>query len=269
VVSKSGSELLSEKKQTILIIGPSGSGKTSLVGEGLSRTRFQDGYIFDTDYRLRSLLTRYGKGTLDHISFDQFREAGGATSVGFAAIQKKKQELYTTIRTAPNMLPRTVVVDSGTFLANLVMKETLLLDGKKPDATPGLNHYGTATTKFLSFVSEMTAGPWNFIMTVHDDVVKDDITGALKYGIALTRKLRSQLPGYFNEVWETAVRTKGKEISYEVHPKFYGGYPARTCISTLGSCESHQDLWDKIEKWCDMLDAQVALTGSNSVAKPS
>ena len=261
-----GKELLGAKKQTILIIGPSGSGKTNLFVEGATREFMRKAYIFDTDFRLNSVLSRYGKESLSHLRYDRFRESAVLPGASFAAVTKKKRELLTLDKNKDPECPRTVIVDSGTFLAKLAMAEILRLDGKSSESTPGLNHYGTLTAKIETFVSEMTSASWNFIMTVHNDLIKDEVTGQVSHGIALTRKLRGMLPGYFNEIWETAVKmkfdpkTKVMTPEYEVHPRPAGGFLTRTCNSDYKQVESHASMWDKMESWLNALEAERLLT---------
>ncbi len=247
-MSKNGNTLTTDPWLRLLIIGKSGSGKTHLVAEGLKQEWMQDAYIFDTDLRLESILSRFGTEVLDHIEYDRYRDLSTTFGGSFAKAQAKKIELTRLIQSNDPSAPKSIIIDSGSFLAKLILNEALHLDGKSSDTKPNLAHYGTLANKMERFVSELTGLPCNIILTVHENVVKDDITGALNWDIALTKSLRNTLPGYFNEVYQCKVRTLGKDIKYEVHPRPVGGFASRTCIPEMEGTEDHKSLWNKISR---------------------
>ena len=242
-----GTDLRADQFLNLMLIGESGSGKTNLFAEGLKYEWMQPAYIFDTDMRLQAILARYGPEVTDHIEYDQYRDLANAFGGAFAKATAKKVELTRIITKGGPLAPKSIIVDSGSFLAKLVINEALKLDGKSPDTCPGLNHYGTLATKMERFVSELSGLPCHFILTVHENVVKDDVTGALHWGIALTKYLRNTLPGYFNEVYQCKVKTLGSAVKYEVFPRPHGGYPSKTCIPTMGAAETHESIWSKLD----------------------
>ncbi len=244
-----GTDLRADQFLNLMIIGESGSGKTNLYAEGIKYEWMQPAYVFDTDMRLQALLARFGPEVLDHLSYDQFRDLANAFGGSFAKAQAKKVELTRLVTKGGPNAPKSIIVDSGTFLAKLIINEALKLDGKSADTSPGLNHYGSLATKMERFISELSGLPCNFILTVHENVVKDDVTGALQWGIALTKYLRNTLPGYFNEVYQCKVKKMGSDIKYEVHPRPHGGYPSKTCIPTMGAAETHETIWNKIDAY--------------------
>ena len=248
-MSKSGKELTADPWLNLMIIGKSGSGKTHLLAEGLKYEWMQPAYIYDTDLRLQSILSRFGPEVLDHIQFDQYRDLATTFGGAFAKAQAKKMELTRLIQRNDPMAPKSNIIDSGTFLAKLILNEALKLDGKAPDTKPGINHYGTLASTMERFISELTGLPCNIIFTVHENVMKDDVTGCLSWDIALIKYLRNTLPGYFNEVYQCTVRTIGKEIKYEVHPRPMGGYASRTCVPEMGHTEDHAVVWTKIDAY--------------------
>jgi len=242
-----GNDLRADQFLNLMIIGESGSGKSNLFAEGLKYEWMQPAYIFDTDLRLQSILARYGPEVLDHLKYDGYRDLANAFGGAFAKAQAKKVELTRLVTKGGADAPKSIIVDSGSFLAKLVINEALKLDGKSADSQPGLNHYGMLATKMERFISELSGLPCNFILTVHENVVKDDVTGALHWGIALTKYLRNTLPGYFNEVYQCKVKTLGSEVKYEVFPRPHGGYPSKTCVKEMGKSEDHASIWRKLD----------------------
>jgi hypothetical protein len=248
-MSKSGADLSTDGYLKAMVVGASGSGKTNLIGEGLKYEWMQSAYVFDTDLRLQSLAERFSPEILGSLTYDSYRDLAHTFGGSFAQCQAKKVELTKLISTGHKDAPRTIVVDSVTFLAKLIINEALKLDGKKPDQTPGLQHYGHLANKMERFISELAGLPCNVIVTVHEKVTKDEVTGQVSYGIALTQYLRNILPGYFNEVWHTTVQPGLKGVvNYEVHPRPVRGYPSRTCYPFLEGTETHEGIWKKLNE---------------------
>ena len=233
----------------LMLIGKSGSGKTHLLAEGLKYDWMQPAYIYDTDLRLQSILSRFGPEVLDHIQFDPYRDLATTFGGSFAKAQAKKVELTKLIQRRDPLAPKSIIIDSGSFLAKLILNEALQMDGKSASTKPGLNHYGTLATTMERFVSELVGLPCNVIFTVHENVTKDDVTGCLSWDIALIKSLRNTLPGYFNEVYQCTVRPVGKDIKYEVHPRPMGGYASRTCVPEMEHTETHEAIWRKLDKY--------------------
>lgn len=200
-----GAELVKDKNKRALIYGRSGSGKTSLLGRVLDYPSFCSLYVFDFDLRINSILAVVDHANIvANLLYDPFRD-GAQPGAAFSAAESKLRELQSSIKAGSG--PRTVALDSLTFMEKSIMSRVLLMDGKPPNAPPQLNHYKSAISQVEDFVSKLCALDCNVIVTAHEEVDKDELTGSMSRGISVTgKKLPNILPGYFNEVWYTEVQ---------------------------------------------------------------
>jgi len=243
-----GSELVRDKNKRVLLYGRSGSGKTSLLGKVLDYEHFCPLYIFDFDLRVNSILAVVSHDRIvANLSYDQFRD-GAAPGSAFSTAETKLRELQSSIKAGTG--PRTVALDSLTFMEKSIMSRVLLMDGKPPNAPAQLNHYKSAISQVEDFVSKLCALDCNVIVTAHEDVDKDELTGAISRGISVTgRKLPNILPGYFNEVWYTEVQpgtVAQPAVQYKVRTQPTNQIIARSVYSGRVDPIETQEIWAKL-----------------------
>jgi hypothetical protein len=241
----SGNDLLLDANKRVLLYGRSGAGKTGLVGKVLEVEEMCPLYVFDFDLRVNSILAVVDRSLLGGLTYDQFRDGAKAGSA-FTEAEAKMRELTSLIQQGQG--PRTLAVDSLTFAEKSIMSRVLMMDGKPPLAPPQLQHYKAVISQLEDFVSKLCALPVNIIVTAHEDVDKDEITGQMVRGIGVTgKKLPSVLPGYFNEVWYAEVQSvpnKRAEHKIRVSPSNF--VSARSVYSNnLEPVEDH-GIWKKL-----------------------
>lgn len=229
-----------------LIYGVSGSAKTTLAGLMAKHEQLRPIYVLDFDLRIASLRARLTPEEMKFIYFDHYRD------------NKVQGEAYVAAEALSRNLPglnkkygvefKTLVVDSGTFMATQIMNRVLMLDGGKPATTnPQLQNYLQLQSLQAEFIGRMAYSGLNFIFTCHEDTNKDEITGRLFKSVDLNGKSANRIPGYFNEIWHTEITTKpGQEPEYVVRTRSDAIYSARTSFGHLKSLEPQADIWPKI-----------------------
>jgi hypothetical protein len=261
----SGKDLILDAKKRVLIYGRSGAGKTNLVGKVLEIEEMCPLYVFDFDLRLNSILATINRQLIvERLSYDQFRDGSRAGSA-FTDAEAKLRDL-SSLMGKPNA-PRTVAVDSLTFAEKAIMSRVLMLDGKSSTFPPQLNHYKSSIAQLEDFVSKLCALPINVVVTAHEDIDKDDLTGQMVRGIGVTgKKLPTVLPGYFNEVWYAEVASQpNKAAEHKIRVTPTNLIQARSVYSNkIEPIEDH-GIWQKLAK-IDASEAAVQQLAGNVAA---
>jgi hypothetical protein len=244
----SGKDLLLDSKKRVLVYGRSGSGKTNLVGKVLEVEDMCPLYVFDFDLRLNSILATINRQLIaERLSYDQYRDGarpGSAFTNAEAQLRKLEQMM------GKPEAPRTVAVDSLTFGEKSIMGRVLMLDGKPSTFPPQLNHYKAVISQLEDFISKLCALPINVIVTAHEDIDKDEITGQMVRGIGVTgKKLPTVLPGYFNEVWYAEVQSQPqKAAEHKIRTTPTNFIPARSVYSNYLEAVEDHEIWKKLVK---------------------
>jgi len=244
----SGSDLLMDANKRCLVYGRSGSGKTGLIGKVLEVPEMCPLYVFDFDLRINSILAVVDRQCIvDNLTYDQFRD-GDQAGRAFTQAEAKLRELSGLIREGKG--PKTIAVDSLTFAEKSIMSRVLMMDGKAPTSPPQLNHYKSIISQLEDFISKLCSLQVNIIVTAHEDIDKDEITGQMVRGIGVTgKKLPTVLPGYFNELWYAEVQAlPGKAAEHILRVTPTNLVAARSVYSNkLDAIETH-DIWKKLAK---------------------
>ncbi|MGH9876145.1 MAG: AAA family ATPase [Nitrososphaerales archaeon] len=198
-------EVLSVDYLRCLIFGPSGYGKTWLY----SLTAFVDAFLpmeiedFDLGtITLRSSLAELAEQRWDQIEINIFRDLQNPGASGRALLARIR-ELNRKI-TLGEPAPKTVVLDSLTFMAK-DMLDGVANDDQQPYAKR--DHYLPQMMYIEKAIQGLTALKCNVIVIGHEDVGKDEFTGAKAREIDVTGKLSGRLPRYFNEVYYLTMGT--------------------------------------------------------------
>jgi hypothetical protein len=261
----SGADLLLDANKRVLAYGRSGAGKTNLIGKILEVEEMCPLYVYDFDLRLNSILATINRQLIaERLTYDQYRD-GARPGSAFTNAEAQLRKLENMIG-KPEM-PKTVAVDSLTFGEKSIMGRVLMLDGKSSTFPPQLNHYKAVISQLEDFISKLCALPINVIVTAHEDIDKDEITGQMVRGIGVTgKKLPTVLPGYFNEVWYAEVQSQPqKAASHIIRTSPTHLIPARTVYAgKINDIEDH-DIWKKLVK-IDKAERAVQQLAGNTAA---
>ena len=163
-----------------LVWGSSGVGKTHFIGSCPKPI-----YIFDWD---RGLLTLRGK---EGIEYDTYMKEGGWTQSLAQLTKLEKDCPYATVG-----------IDSISTMQDAAMSRLIQVGGKKE---MDLKEWGRLIESmrdlFLRFRILTEKHGCNVIVTAHDQVVKDEMSGAVQLKPLIVGKLAGKLPLFFDEVY--------------------------------------------------------------------
>lgn len=242
-----------------LVVGKPGSGKTSAIASFASKDNPM--YIFDIDHRIRGIQGSkewLGEDAYNNITFDQYDTRDGFRSIEkqfmvFAERYDKRQLEY-----------KNIVLESVGSLSEMFLVDSQTMKGLKPGTdfsklkdsqktgarivgqinfpTPDdynygkrafhilFYHYFTHFTKCNIFLSGWTADRWIKDPNADSPYAPQIVSGTQ---LLATNKIASELPGYFDHVWEFDKQETGSAkspIKYLV--KFRSGM-AKTSIPQL------------------------------------
>jgi hypothetical protein len=244
-----GSQLMQDKNKRVLLYSRSGGGKTSLVGKALEVETMCPLYVFDFDLRINSILAVVDHSrVVSQLTYDQYRD-GTQPGSAFMNAETKLRDLAAAIKNGTG--PKTVALDSLTFMEKSVASRVLMMNGKPANSPLDLQHYKTIISQIEDFISKLCALDCNIIVTAHEGLDKDDITGAVSRGIRVVGKaLPSVLPGYFNELWYAEVVTgtiQNPAPQYRIRTQPTAQIMARSIYTGRIDALETQDIWKKLE----------------------
>jgi len=211
-----------------LVVGKPGSGKTSAIASFTSKD--SPTYIFDIDHRIKGLEGSrewLGQDVWDNLTFDQYD-----TRDGFRSIEKQFM-VFAEKYDKRNLEFKNLVIESVGSLSEMFLVDSQTMKGLKPgtdfsklkgDQTRGARivgnisfptpddynygkrafhilfyHYFTHFTKCNIFLSGWTADRW-----IKDPNAESVYAPQIVSGTQLlaTNKIASELPGYFDHIWE-------------------------------------------------------------------
>ena len=196
------------KKLKVLIYGKSGTGKTTFG------STFPKPYFFDFD---NGMLSLKGKD----IEYDTYKE-----------IQKAELKLKELELKCPY---ETIVVDSVSTMQEIMMKRQLELNRKM---SPTLHEWMMLVQGIKSLFSRLVAMPQHLVITAHEEIIRDEITGEILVQPLIVGKLASSLPIYFDEVYRGEVRKdKSGKVIYQILTTATTKYSAKSRLGCLDTVE--------------------------------
>ena len=214
----------------LILMGKSGTGKTIFLCDFPTPT-----YVFDFDRKISSAINYYvGDPRLSKIEVDREGILSGPDSITFAY---NKLYEFEQLAKSGDFPFKTIALDSLTTFFDAFM-EKIILDNpgaNRVDAkVPSLQDYGRATTHFKNFITRLKYLPANIIITAHIKTDKDELTGEILHGTAITPKLQQWLPVVFNEVYRSYTEQPiGKAVEYFAQTQSNHKFECRTEIKGL------------------------------------
>lgn len=146
----------------------------------------------------------------------------------------------------------TVLIDSSTSLLDVMTNDLLGTTGTGRGATEGLDlsQWGTVNERFRKIFTLLKGYDAHTILTSHQQIFQDDLTGEIKYVTMLVgRKLPQKAPLFFDEVYRCYTerdREKGT-IEYLIQTQSGRHYPARTSLNLRDEEQNTIPILDPVE----------------------
>jgi hypothetical protein len=178
-------------------MGGYATGKTTLALE------FPGVYLYDADNNLGGAIRR---AQLRGITFkydNGFFEDDGTTNVPAPQRYTRMVERMKIAFADPSI--KTVVADSGSGISEFI-QEYVMIKGGKSEMTRDL--WGPYLTRWKMFISWARSQKKTFILTVHEDYVKDELTGALNWEVLLPGQISKKIGTYVSDLWHFELGSK-------------------------------------------------------------
>jgi len=243
---KSSTSFSTAQSQAILLVGEPKSGKSNCA------LAFPDPVIIDWDLNLGSAVRR-----LSGKSFD-YTQPGINDTTG-AQRPSEDQWRYAVDETKTilaNPKYKTLVIDGLGLMCNALC-EHIINEGKKSGANKSgkmeLQNYGDLSRLLRAYIMMIRSSGKYLVVTSHQVGDKDDVTGIIRYVLAIPGQSKDTLGGCFTDVWATMCRPKGiNEVVYEIRTKPTGqhialgaSFPIESSIDVTN--KTPQQVWAILE----------------------
>jgi len=256
-IGKAVSDLKPEEGIVALIVGHPGSGKTSAIASFASEE--EPMYVFDCDHRIKGMLAceDWIGDSIKHIDYDQYDVRDG-----FKEVEAQFNVFYDQY-TSRKLKYKSFLVESVGSLSRMFLMDSLALKGAKPGmdlsklkVTKGLNivgniaipspddyKYGSnalhvlfynffmAFPKCNIFLSGWTTDRWGKDPNNPNPYANDILLPGKK--LLATNNIASELPGYFDEIWEFEKEETGSKSNPVAFKCRFTSKLAKTCIKEL------------------------------------
>ena len=173
-----------------MLTGPSGTGKTQSAATLPGRLLF-----VDYDGRSETLAGLPNVDILDCYDSDP------KSPKAWMKAEDIKKEIWSQVRTGT--FPYDGVVEDGlTQMLRYCMNWSLLLDSKRGlGGSPAKQHYMPQMKNVADHVLSLKSLPLHYLLTAHLEIIEDEEMGGLKFLPKATGKMRTEIPGWFNECY--------------------------------------------------------------------
>lgn len=234
---KSAEEYKVSSSLAVLLVGEPKSGKTCVAAA------FPDPYFLDVDGNLASAvrIMRGKKFWYDSIVSDV---------KAMKDVYKKGLECLTAAKADPNI--KTIVIDSISlyveYICQWMVDEHVRMGNKdkngKAIEAMTLPDYGKLLSILRTIVFDIRSSGKYVVVTSHQSSSKDELTGAMRYALALPGQSKDTFGGCFTDVWATnAVPMPGGKTKYEIRTRPTGFHVALG--TSIRSLDAAIDITDK------------------------
>lgn len=188
-------EAIDFSKLNTLLAGGSGSGKTTSATTYVDPEKGELGLHLDLDNRADSI------AGFDHIKTIPCFEIDPRSPRAWMKCDKIRKDLWIAVR-AKKFPYQLVIVDGMTELYEVGMNWALTLDPKRGlGNSPAKHHWGPQMHNCKLWLKSILALPCRVVVTAHEDIEKDEMTGGLYYLPKATGKHRTMIPKWFSETY--------------------------------------------------------------------
>lgn len=181
--------------------GPSGSGKTQ-SSITLPLVESKPLLLVDYDNRWETVRDEIESGLVKLVTI---YDPDPNSPKGWDQAERLRKELWAAAR---GEFPFSGVIEDGlTSMLRLAMNSALTLRGKDGrdstglGGTPSQGHWGAQIMYLHRHINSVRNLPCHYILTGHFDIEKDEDDGKIKVMPKVTRSLRTEVPSWFNEVY--------------------------------------------------------------------
>jgi adenosyl cobinamide kinase/adenosyl cobinamide phosphate guanylyltransferase len=245
---KTSASFSTTQSQAILVVGEPKSGKSNLA------LAFPDPAIIDWDLNLASAVRRATGKTFDYTQ-PGVRDDGSQRPLP----EQWKFAVEETKAILANPKYKTVIID-GLGLMCTAVCEHIIAEGQRAGTNKlgkmEIQNYADLSRILRSYIMMIRASGKFFVVTSHQTGDKDDVTGVIRYVLAIPGQSKDTLGGCFTDVWATMARPKGlSDVAYEIRTKPTGQHVA---LGASFPVESSIDVTNKTpaQIW-DILSAKI------------
>ena len=173
-----------------MLAGPSGTGKTQSAAT-------LPGKLLYIDYDGRSE-TLAG---LPNIEILDCYDSDPKSPKAWMKAEDIKKEIWSQVRKGQFSYDG-IVEDGLTQMLRYCMNWSLLLDPKRGlGGAPAKQHYMPQMKNVSDHILSLKSLPIHYLLTAHLEIIEDEEMGGLKYLPKATGKMRTEIPGWFNECY--------------------------------------------------------------------
>lgn len=242
---KSSTQYTLKHSCAILLVGEPKTGKTRLT------MSFPDPWFLDLDMNLASAI-RVASGKT--FFFDQ----PSLNDDGTERPREARWNACVDATKAAILDPRvkTIVIDGLGVLCEYLI-EHIISEGKKSGTNKTgkmeLQNYGDLARLLRGYVMMLRSSGKIVLVTSHQTADKDDLTGALRYALAIPGQSKDTLGGLFTDVWATTGMSAGLgKYKYEIRTRPTGFHVSLGTSFTLDGAidvtdKSPTQIWSVLE----------------------
>lgn len=240
-----------------LVYGPSGSGKTAFaLTFPCDAKKGEWGFVFDFDHGLNTTINPVTGLLPSPWAFETFIDSKKTPTLDIKKLQISGDSLERSVKRLDSLIkgldkddleelglkgkfnphPHVIVVDTLTGLHDSAGNAALALDPKAGlGGTLARQHYLAQMHYVKTFTKLCEGGPWHLIVTAHEVMDKDEVTGGF-YGriVATGQNTNAIYPGYFDEVYHAEVQKSAKGTRYLMRTEKTGYHDAKTRLGFDG-----------------------------------
>jgi len=216
---KTSDSFKTTSSQAILVVGEPKSGKSNLA------LSFPDPAIIDWDLNLASAVRRATGKTFDYTQ-PSVKDDGSQRPLA----EQWKFAIDETKAILANPKYKTIIIDGLGLMCNALC-EHIIAEGQRSGSNKlgkmEIQNYADLSRILRSYIMMIRASGKFLVVTSHQTGDKDDVTGVIRYVLAIPGQSKDTLGGCFTDVWATMARPKGlSDVVYEIRTKPTGQHVA-------------------------------------------
>ncbi len=180
-----------------LLVGGAGGGKTTSAATLPGRK-----LLIDLDNGKEVLL---GREDVDYVDIS---EPSPTQPKAYQQLEKLRQEMGLLLR--EGKFPyQSVIFDSGTRLYEVALNYVMMLDASRNSGgSPTTNHWVLQKSHSQKMIEWLIHQPFHLVVTMHETLVKDELSGQVIWMPAITGKDAAWIPRRFREVYHCFATSK-------------------------------------------------------------